>query len=709
MPTETKGFYEFGDFRLDISQQVLLREGKPVPVTPKVFSTLKLLVENSGRLLEKDEMMQLIWHDTIVEEGNLTANIKTLRKALGDDAANPRFIETVPRRGYRFVAEVVRPSNGNGSNGVSMFRSEPGMSEPRRSAAWPRVLVGAVVFSLVAAVMLSVYRVVPTSADQATTPVLISPFASEQLTMNGKVGNALITPDGRHVIYTYGNEGTQSIWLRDLETSNNVEIIRPSDDQYVGLAVSPDAKSLYFVRRPKTGTVRDVYRVSIFGGIPTKIVSDTEGDISISPDGGKISFVRCPQTDEEYCSLWMADSSTGNDQRKLMSRPAPIRIGPNHFSRDGKSIVIALGQSQNGATEFGLTQIDIDTGTERELTTEKFFNIKSLAWLPDATGLLITASRVPARHYRIWEVSLSTGQAQPLTTDSESYGRLSLNDKGDILISTHVKQDFQLFVLNEKGRAEIRPLADASQAAFAANGRIYFSSVMSGNDEIWSMNSDGGDRRQLTNDPATDVGPPLSIGDYVFFASNRTGSAQIWRMNTDGTDQVQLTQKEGGLPLSVSKDGKWVFYRHGLRRTLWRVATSGANEEIAFDKRLDEVAVSPDGSRVAYFERRGNSKILEIASLADGSVVRTIEIQDQTPAFNKVAWKPDGKSVVYALSADGRAKTLWQQPVDRGSAIRIADLGIDMINSLSVGPDGKSFAIVQGGWKHDAVLIRGLR
>src|SRR6185436_369061 len=110
MSAENSRFYEFGDFRLDPAAKTLFCQNTPVALTPKVFDTLQFMVENAGRLLEKDELMQNIWRDRFVEESNLTFNIKMLRKALQDDAQNPRFIETVPRRGYRFIAEVIEPS-----------------------------------------------------------------------------------------------------------------------------------------------------------------------------------------------------------------------------------------------------------------------------------------------------------------------------------------------------------------------------------------------------------------------------------------------------------------------------------------------------------------------------------------------------------------------------------------------------------------------
>ncbi|HEY8412373.1 MAG TPA: winged helix-turn-helix domain-containing protein, partial [Pyrinomonadaceae bacterium] len=104
-PQENRS-YEFGRFRLNVAERVLLREGELVPLTPKVFDILLTLVESSGQVVSKDDLMKRVWPNTFVEEGNLTQNISLLRKALGETPGGVQFIETVPRRGYRFVAET---------------------------------------------------------------------------------------------------------------------------------------------------------------------------------------------------------------------------------------------------------------------------------------------------------------------------------------------------------------------------------------------------------------------------------------------------------------------------------------------------------------------------------------------------------------------------------------------------------------------------
>ena len=106
MSLAIKHLYRFGEFTVDGDQKVLLRNDSPLALAPKVFDTLLILVGNSGRIVEKEELMSRLWPDSFVEESNLTFNIQQLRKALGDNARHPHFIETVARRGYRFIAEV---------------------------------------------------------------------------------------------------------------------------------------------------------------------------------------------------------------------------------------------------------------------------------------------------------------------------------------------------------------------------------------------------------------------------------------------------------------------------------------------------------------------------------------------------------------------------------------------------------------------------
>ena len=711
MPSTSIQLYEFENFRLSITQKVLLRDGKPVPLTPKVFDTLVLFLENSGRLLEKNELLLRIWQDHFVDEGNLASNIKVLRKALGDDAGKPRFIETVPRRGYRFIAEVRTAIENNSSNGdrARAFSQAEGQSfvDLFRHFLLPGVCVFIIGITFVG------FWLAMRNFQRPVAPILSAPFNAEKLSTDGKVLSAIISPDGKNVFYTdKSGDNKQSVWLRQLESAVNVQIIPSSDDIYYGLAVSPDSNFLYFVRRPKSYEGQgDIYRVSIFGGIPVKIVSETQGSVDVSADGERIAFRRCYYRDDDFCSLWIADALDGRNEIKLASRPRPTRIGDSRFSPDGRSVAFTVGQSENAATEFGLAEVDVASGAEHFLTAQKFFDIKHFAWLPDGGGLFLTASQIPNKGFRIWQVSRATGEAQPLTNDSESYSVMSLDKTASRLISTQVKQDFRLQLFDLENLAVPKVLADATHITFAPNGKIVFSSWMTGNDEIWSVNLDGSGKQQLTNNAADDRFPVVSAdNNYVFFSSNRTGESHIWRMNMDGSNQIQITHKDGGFPLSVSADGKRVYYHHGLSRTLWWVSTAGGDEQLVFGKREDYFGVSPDGAQVAFFNDQQDRKALSVMRIDDKSIVKTFYLPDRSAKVLDIAWLPDGTGITYILAhSDDENNALWVQSIDSLTPKLLTELGGDEINSLAFSPDRKHFAIAQGGWKHDAVLITGLK
>jgi Tol biopolymer transport system component/DNA-binding winged helix-turn-helix (wHTH) protein len=715
--------YEFGEFRLDTGEKILTCGDSPVELTPKGFELLCVFVENHGRLLQKDELMEKIWADSFVEDSNLTFNIRQLRKILGDDAHDPKYIKTVRRHGYRFIADVRQISEENKRRRET---PEPLFYQADMSAAagilaaraktkksFSPLLLASFIL-LVAAVIFGAWYVKNKSL-RPFAPVLAAPLASEKLSTNGKVVLGALTPDGNNVIYTQGTiTDKQSVWLRHLEDGSSVEIIPPSDELYYGLALSPDGNTLYFTRRARqTSEGMSLYRVSIFGGIPQKITSGTQGWISVSPDGTRISFVRCPYGDDEFCSLCIADSADGKNERKIVSRPRPFRIGDNRISPDGKTIAFAVGQSANAANEFELAEVDLESGTERKLTDEKFFNIKYLTWLPDKSGLLMSAAKVPNKNYRIWQVSAGSGEALPLTKDSESYSVLGMDKNATKVVSTQVKQDFRVRLLSLENPSASRVLADGSTAVFAPDGKIYFTSIMSGNDEIWSINPDGSGQRQLTNNPADEGLPVVSPdGNSVYFVSNKTGAAQVWRMNADGSNQTQLTEKEGGAPFFVSPDGEWVYYRHALSSKLWRVSAKGGGEHLVFDKVKYRYSFSADGSQIAYAEKQGDERILTISELADGQIIKTFRLADPKALLHSIVWMPDRKHLAYITSdRELENNILWFQALDGGAPQKIADLGNEELGGfgLSVSPDGKTFAITQGKWLHDAVLFKGLR
>src|SRR5215470_6168677 len=145
MPENSNSLYEFGPFRLDTSQELLAEGERKVPLTPKAYQTLLVLVENRGRTLGKDELLQKVWPDAFVEEATLAQNIFTLRKQLRDDRETALYIETIPKRGYRFVAEV------------RQLKASMDPTQPRPRISRPTVVTAGVVSGVIAAVLAGWY------------------------------------------------------------------------------------------------------------------------------------------------------------------------------------------------------------------------------------------------------------------------------------------------------------------------------------------------------------------------------------------------------------------------------------------------------------------------------------------------------------------------------------------------------------------------
>lgn len=702
IPLKTKHFYEFKNFRLDPDERVLLRDGKPLSLTPKAFHLLRILVENHGHIVDKENLITEIWADSFVEDGNLAVSATMLRKALADNANSPTFIETIPRRGYRFIA-AVKENCEEAAPKAKLNGSVLAYPLPRESKP-----IAAFLLLIAASIVITAwYAKSGVSGAEASAPILSAPFRSDKFSTSGNVDHAIVSPDGKYAAFTDATGGKISVWLRQLETSENIQIVPPSDTVYFGLAFSNDGNSLYFVRRKQDGTAKaDIYRVITFGGIPVKVIDFAEGWISLSPDDKQISFVRCEYKDDDFCSLFLADAD-GKNERKLLTRPRPIRIGDNQFSPDGKSIAFAVGQSWDGGSDFRLMQIDLATRAESEITPQTFFNIKSLKWLPDSGGLLFTANE--NSKLKIWRASTATGKALPVTKDAANYSAISLDRNAERMIATQVSDNFRLYLSSTGNLNDAKILTAAHLFTFAPDGKIVYNSASG---DIWTINRDGGEQRQLTNNAFGDFEQRVSPdGRFIFFTSNRTGDNQVWRMNADGSNQLQLTEKEGGYPFCVSPDEKWVYYKSGLRQTLWKVSTEGGAETQVFSERkiLQMPASSPNGNLVAYFFRddmRDNQLKIGVMTLEDKKTVKTLAIEKADPV--RIAWLNNSRTLIYITQIESK-NLVWQQSLDEGQPHLIADLGGEEIGDFAVSPDGSTFGFIRGRWTHDAVLIMGLK
>ena len=318
MNHQAKPCYEFGPFRLDVSEHVLLRQGHPVPLTPKVFEVLRVLVQNSGRLVEKEELLKEIWPDSFVEEANLNRSVSVLRKALGEDPS--RYIQTVPKRGYRFVAPVTarrqeRPELFVEERTYSLIEVQqeeeietdlpkagpsPEIARPLPSRARISNRTIGITGSVLLIFGVLLYLFLRGGWRESQAPAARSLRQAEQrlISVSGESHRAAtFSPDGTMIAFVRAVHGVRQIWVKNLAGGDPIQITfgqlaadrprwSPRNDQIVFTlgSLGRDGAS------PEWRT-ESIWSVPPLGGAPRKII-ESGGNPNWSGDGSRLVFER---------------------------------------------------------------------------------------------------------------------------------------------------------------------------------------------------------------------------------------------------------------------------------------------------------------------------------------------------------------------------------------------------------------------------------
>jgi len=744
-------YYRFGEFTVDADQRILLRKDKPLPIPPKVFDTLLILVENSGRIVTKEELMSRLWPNTFVEESNLPYNVQQLRKLLGDDARRPHYVETVSRRGYRFIAKVEESPAQNGqmpAEGTHRFEttdaapleSSDSIAEARAAYSVDELTKGdeakaangsaasltntrasaranstslalrVAVIVVLAGVPLVYWRFSggPNAWSHegkniAVNATSASPLKLERLTGTGQSRQVAISPDGKYIAYTRSLEKNASIWLRHLADNTNIEIV-PARGNVYGLAFTHSGEYLYFVRGDPTA----LYRVSLLGGVPTKILDKLEGNFSLSEDDSHIAFIRkIIKADgaQEYF-LMLADSE-GADEHSLFARNYPETLDYPLWSPDNKSILCAFGNSNNGGQSTSIVEIRIADGVKTELSSERFFHVGKMDWLPRKDSLIMTARKNDQDNEDLWQVSFPDFKIKRITEGQSPYVDLSIASDADKTVASEATILSDIWVGTEPG--SVKKLTQAmGQFCWTPDGRLIFKSTASGNRDLWIMQPDGANQRQLTNDAAID-GSPAADSKYVVFTSNRTGTNQLWRMNLDGTNQIRLTEGASKDYAAISPDGKWVLYNTTDDLNLWKVSIDGGDPVKLAAYPASYPSVSPDGKVIACLQRSEPKHALSILLLpfGGGEPLQRIEFTRGGLSGYRIQWAPDGRSLIYVIEREGH-QAIVRLSLANSMGQEIMEFFEGHIFDFGYSADGRSFAVTRGNWQHDVVLISDL-
>ncbi len=692
--------YKFGDFTIDADQRVLFRAGERVSLTPKVFDTLLILVESGGRIVEKEELKRRLWPDTFVEDANIAFNIQQVRKCLDDDARNPRYVGTVQRRGYRFLAEVEVVSNNQPLESPALVATADGRKRITVFAAALLVLLTGAGF------MAWKFSKRRSNVDNkpAVSKSGIAPLKLEQLTATGQSNLVALSPDGKYLAYQRASERKAGVWLRHLEANTNVEVIPPTSHIF-GLAFANSGEYLYVVK----GDPLALYRVPLVGGVPTKIVDNPQGKFSISADDSRIAFIReAINAEGQYEYSLFTVKSDGTGEKKLFTSAHPHEVDTPMWTPDGATIICSYGNSNGGGREFGLIEVNAGDGRIKELPAPKFFRITKMAWSPQADALILSARTNLEDNNQLWKLTYPGLQLTQLTEGLISYLDLTVARNVNKAAASQMTFLSDLWIGPTPDSKSLKKITPAvGNFCWSADGRLMYTSTASGNNDLWIMNADGSQQQQLTVDAAMDVLPtPTPDNRYIVFISNRTGNFQIWRMNRDGSNQVQLTSGGPKFYPSISGDGKWVFYNTTDDLHAWKISVEGGESIEVAGYVAIRPAMSPDQRTIACVSREGSKHEILILPASGGQPLKRIEVPAGRLWVYRTKWTTDGKALIYLTESDGTLN-LMKQSLDGKPPEALAKFDQNDLFDFDFSADGQ-FAVTRGVWKWDVVLINDL-
>jgi eukaryotic-like serine/threonine-protein kinase len=551
-------------------------------------------------------------------------------------------------------------------------------------------------------------------------PPVFQNVQQTRITTSGRAGECNISPDGRYIVYKeMADDGNESLWIRQTETGNTLQIVPPAKVTIHGTTFSPDGNFVYYVFHDRTGDTRSLYRVPSIGGETKKMLADVGGNagsVSISPDGRRAAFVRAENlVVANLDGTGERSVATGGDKYWFEEE------GPA-WSPDGRTIACGAGTTAGDDISFLLVGVDVESGAVKELGPKRWRNIGRAVWMPDGRAVLLLAS--DEDNWQLWRVSLPGGEAAPVTNFLSGSGQTSLGVTADgrkvvtVALDT-VSQVWTVPANGDTSRAK-QITSGAGQdghrgVAWTPDGRIVFSSRDGGQSDIWIMDADGGNRRRLTSDAIRDYSLAVSSdGRYVVFETYRTRSnaADIWRMDLDGGNLTRLTGWAAEMP-QVSPDGRWVVFQKwgewGL--SLWKVSIDGGEPVRLTDYPSRDPVFSPDGNWIAflYYDEEVSPKRLRNAIIPAAGGVKPVKLFDGPNfRYQQVQWTPDGRHLGY-IGPPAVPSNIWLQPVAGGEPRKLTDFKSDSIYHHAWSRDGKWLVLARGAETVDVVLLTDIR
>jgi Tol biopolymer transport system component/DNA-binding winged helix-turn-helix (wHTH) protein len=738
MTLSTLPKYEFGEFCLDPSEHRLLREGRRVPLTPKVFELLRVLVQNAGHLVTKEQLLKEVWPDSFVEEGNLNRAVSVLRKALGESSSE-RFIETVPKVGYRFVAPV-RAQSGAGpvSESSTGVPAEPGLSGVDAPSPGPRSPIRAITSLRAAGPALAAVLVIGAIAfavvgRSSPGERVLAPTASvhRQLTFTGRETVPTLSPEGTRMAYVSNESPHRKVVVQEVAGAQPTIVFSAPEAGWPRW--SPDGSALLFWAR---GEGRDGLYVAPLAGESPRRIARGPSVACWSPDSSTIAIALFVGQKVRFLDR------LGEEKGSMALRGTQGWIWDLDWSPVSDRLLFVANDEQGRAAIWAIRPDG--TGQTKVVTANS--EIRAARWAP--TGDAIYYSRLVNQTISIYKASLQPDEGviveagAPLISGLEADGTFALSADATRLVYARSPYSSNLWLVEpddggdgELGAPQAR-LAGAERGSGAKppgplrttqlthgtslverprvspDGQsIVFNMGFESQAELYTIPAAGGSPTQLTYLNAFSLGGAWSEdGRSVAFASTKGGKARIWTISADGGAPRPLSDGDLSDTFDISwSPGSWLLYQQAGNRNFYVLDPETRQERLLI--RNSSVgwtlfaAFSPDGKTIALGWNRPPDTGIWIVN-GDGSgerlIHRAVNPSDSNPL--PIGWSPDG-TAIYAI--DGiraasrgvsvstgetltKAKVL-RIPVNGGQPTTVVSFPFDEVGSVAMFPDGRRF------------------
>jgi serine/threonine protein kinase len=655
-----------------------------VRLNPDVPAELERII---SKALEKDRNLR---YQGATE---MRADLQRLKR----DTDSSRQVPTVSAQLATSAPAVAQPAHISSSSAVVAAA---------RQHKFGIGLTGVIVVLLVAAAGYGVYAFL-----SRARPVPFQNFSVNKITETGNATLVAISPDGKYILNVVNDKGQQSLWLRNVPTNSNTQVMPPEPLQYLGLRFSPDGNYLYFVRGEQGQGLEYLYRAPVLGGTPQKLITDVDSNITFSPDGRRLAYFVDNNPEKGKFRLVIYSLETGEARTLVLGTEDHLFFRPA-WSPDGKTIACVVYQ---GNALSSLVAVDAITGKQTAIFESKDAYLDKTAWLPDGSGLLALNYGNGANFRQISEISYRDHTARAITHDINDYSDLSISADGHIVATVMNQHHFDLFAAPvsdlSSGRAEqLTSGTSIERFAWAPDGQVILGQQQG---TLSLFHPDTGSKTPLTSPQQDGVAfQPVvcANGRFVVASILFRGGAKtitVWRMDAGGGNFKQITDGADDEHAVCSPDGQWVYYLDRVNARLTRVPFDGGKPE-----RLSELPeyglfdISPDGKLAAFAASAvGPKKRLALVPVDSPQNAKLVEFQHPAQSFGAVRFTPDGKAVVYAL-ADQDSENLWLQPLDGSPGKQITNFKSEEISDFHWSFDGSKLGLVRGHTDSDVVLLQ---